>query len=264
MKRTRCFLAALSILIATLLGMGCSTGNSGSNDDDDTSGTNDYIVTSAGLTLSDIAGTWINVLVHSGDDYTRTNTTTLTINTNGAFIMLVTKKYDGSSPTITLNDRSAAYKGTVSIDSDGIVSFAITETYHNDNAIVTNLSGVTWEPDTIYTSSTIVMVNGSFYTNAFKRQGTGSGIKGTWVADYNDDGERFKVIYSIGDSTVDYKLFSGVYPFSEGIPEESIYYDSYNISEGKLKLYMSGSQREEHDLLLTDEYLALDSKYVKQ
>jgi hypothetical protein len=264
MVKTKMRFGICILLMAALLAMGCSTGNSGS-DDDDAIEPGSYTMTP---TLLDITGVWKNVWVYSGTYGDETDTTTLTINANGTFVRFCTEDYSTGSRGAARTDNTYAERGTVSVSDTGKVTFNVAETYENNEEIVTSLSGVTWTSDVFVKSFDVAIADGNLYTHIFKRQGTGTGIKGTWIADYNDDDEDFRDVYIIGDATANpavvYNQFSEVYPYSEDVPEYSYDYDSYAVSGGKLQLFNEGVIEETHDLLLNDEFLALDTKYVKQ
>jgi hypothetical protein len=251
MKRTTSCIVAVSILIATLFGMGCSTDSSQST-------------SNAAPTLADIEGTWKNVFLYSGYYGDEVDTTIYEIKADGTFTRLYTVAF------ITEPDENCSYaeKGTVSINAEGKITFLTTHTYENWDEIVTDLATMTWTQEDGRKAFEIALHNGDLYIGLFKRVGTGDGIKGTWVS-YQDDGtEELKAEIVFGNTPgsnaaiwKEYRLIGSTWVIED---HETEYYDSYVIENGRISFYKLGQLDFSSDYVMTDSFISLDSKYVKQ
>lgn len=194
-----------------------------------------------------------------------TDTTRLTINADGTFLRFVTEEYSSAAKFNVSIDNCFAEKGTVSVAADGTVTFFVTQTYDNNSAIVTDLSNVTWKTETRESYSYAAKKGGKLFLGVFRRQGTGTGIKGTWVSVENDIGgiEKYELVIGENDAVMNYyypQNDSWVLGDDENGTEPDTY-TSYDISNGKI--HFSGTDPYTYDLTYTDDFLALDSGFER-
>lgn len=322
MTQKKWYFGIFALVLIALLGVGCSTGNSGSDDGDttgqtagtdgtagaggtaggagtgtgagdtagtggtsgtagtgDTTGTTGTTTpatpatpttptTPAAITLADIAGTWQNSFFFSGIFADETDTSTMTISADGTYQKFVIEEYAPKAKVTMPSDNCYAEKGTVSIDADGMLTINVTHTFEDEDTIVTDLSSVTWVAESKTRKYDIALQDGALYLEVFRRQGAGSGIKGTWIAKHASDGVDVKTELIIGDTPGANAVVKNEYYWSGStwVLDElwSDTYDKYEYADGKLKLYRSGALEETHDITVTDTFLSLNGKFVKK
>lgn len=221
-------------------------------------------------TLIDITGSWKNIFLYSDEDqtYNETDTTTITINSDGTYLRYVTEEYV-MTPACPYKhkDNCFAERGKVTVAADGTVTFKTEETCVNNTQIITDLSKLTWGSDKYEKFSYAAKARGKLYLYTFHRNGTGTAVKGTWVSISNDGEGDTKHELIIGDTPGANALIMNEYYYSisggKWIQFDSDTYDEYVIENGKIKFYSSGKLQYTHDLTYTNEFLALDTEYER-
>jgi len=219
-------------------------------------------------TLIDITGSWKSIFLYSDEDqtYNETDTTTITINSDGTYLRYVTEEYV-MTPTCPykFKDNCFAERGKVTVAADGTVTFKTEETGTNETQIITDLSKLAWGSDKYEKFSYAAKAGGKLYLYTFHRNGTGTGIKGTWISINNDGEGDTKDELIIGDTTVtmNHSFYDNMLSEWKLDPKRKDTYDKYVIENGKIKLYDSGDLMEDYALTYTDEFLALDSGFVR-
>jgi hypothetical protein len=157
-----------AIALVALVGVSCSSGGSGSNDD-----------SSAGSTdLTPLLGTWKSVSTRSTAYYDETMTETFTVNADGTYsqFSVDVDVYD-SDPTETY---SYAEKGTITRSGD-TVTLKTSSEYEADTEI-TALPTSGWIAAESTNTVSFHQYGGKLYSDCFTRKGSGSGLVGTWTA----------------------------------------------------------------------------------
>ncbi len=168
MTQKKWLIGVVAILMASLLGIGCSTGNSGS-DDDDMGGGDD---------ISALVGTWKSTYEHQGILSTDFEETTFTVSEDGSFsrLSVTTTVYEDTGEE---EYYSYACKGKLKLSGDR-VTLSTTSEYEGDETLEA-LPTSGWVPVSYSESMPIYEHDGKMYNAVYTRQGSGTGLVGTWT-----------------------------------------------------------------------------------
>lgn len=274
MKKNRIVISIM--ILALLFASGCDTGSSAGDDKTDTTPTTTETpaattpstptspttpTTETTIpTIDSLVGTWEYVLCDTDDDgETDTRTKMMTITKTGpttaTFIMTSTSVEKDSAGAITDTEYSGQ-KGTISLSADGIMTKLALEVY--DDVTPPPDPSDTWDDGEGWTEEgPISFINSVLYFGTYSRQGSGSGLIGTWekltyVYDYVDEYDRTTL--TIANSTIEYlneESYDGI-----TYTEDSSGTDTYTDTGTALRITRSGGTA---DLAY---YLSGDCLYV--
>ena len=271
MKQTKFAITAGILAASVLLWTACSTG-SGSGD---TSGKTDPATTptnptdpttpsspsSPGTTtakvptVSDLAGTWTGTASDTtSEGGISTYTWTYTFNADSTYSELVIYKEDNPGTASDLAE-TEAYKGSMAVASDGVLTLTATQYYANTTQAITDISTITsWSTPSpaMKQLSNTALIDGKFYMDIYFRAGTGSGLAGTWNKSETDyEGKVSTSEFVFTDSTwAETRTENG----ADGKSSNG----TYTISDGKMHVIQNEKEVFVAEYIVTDKYWGQD------
>lgn len=168
----------LSLTALILVMAGCDSGSSSGSDNEDG---NDYDVPEATLSIDDLVGTWKYHKIENQSDEVLTRNYTMTISkTDDTSASYAELAVEHSIDTDNEEDTwYSAREGRIVLNANGTLEMWV-DRGRESKAPLTDTD--IWEvlDDTGETSQAVI-IDSVLYFYAFKRDGTGEGLKGTWI-----------------------------------------------------------------------------------
>lgn len=132
------------------------------------------------VTMANIVGSWSETMTGGDESDTYTKEIITTYSSDGTYVAVSTDHYTSKDDPSKTWIIGSAEKGTFSIAGD-IVTWKRTHTFINVSGSVDITKSIEWKEKTNTLTGTIAIIDG-YLCNAYKREGTGSGIIGTWTS----------------------------------------------------------------------------------
>ncbi len=268
MKLKRNAWCFIGVLVSAIVLMSCSSGGGGGGDP---AGGN-YEITDrplTPLTMANLAGTWFcenySTIENQDADGTvlaaGTIDRTITFNAYGTYLQTeVYHMTSATNPTDTWVEYSYE-RGTVSCDGITIDKEATGEIYPSVTPME-NPADATWVSANYETIETCMIYQNRLYYSSFQREGTGSGINGTWQSYHYRGSSSSTTQLVITDTTFT------EYDFRDANPPSLLSSATYTLSDDNI-LHLISDLYSEYDtevVLCGDKLVISDMNmhYTKQ